>query len=172
MHCFIIAALSIDGFLAENDTQTSTVWTSKEDNQFFRQRTKDAGAIVMGRKTYDTIGRPLPNRLNIVYSSQTPTGQLPENLRYTQQSPRELLAQLEQEGVPELAVCGGSSIYTQFLKAGVVETLYLTIEPILFGQGVKLFNESLGGMRVGLKKVEHLSEQTLLLEYSVQKSFQ
>lgn len=170
MHCFIIAALSADGFLAENDTQTSTTWTSEEDTQFFRERTRQAGVVIMGRKTYETVGRPLPKRLNIIYSTQAPEGELPENVRYTQEDPAVLIDQLKEEGYQEVAVCGGSSIYTQFMKAGVVDTLYLTIEPILFGRGMTLFTQSFGGMKLELKEVKNLSSQTLLLEYSVQKS--
>lgn len=180
MHCFIIAALSADGFLAENNTLTyhqkdqegaislgrKTFWTSKEDGQFFRARTKEAGVVVMGRKTFLQSGKPLPGRLNIIYSRQAPADDLPENLRYTQASPQELLEQLQAEGHQEVAICGGSSIYTQFMKAGVVDTLYLTIEPILFGQGINLFTDPLGGKKLTLQKVSNLSSQTVLLEFS------
>nr|ALG03713.1 thymidylate synthase [uncultured bacterium] len=166
MHCFIIAALSADGFLAEKSNQNSTGWTSAEDTQFFKERTKQAGVVVMGRTTYETVGKPLPGRLNIIYSRQTPGSGLPENLRYTQLAPQELLEQLQAEGHSEVAICGGSSIYTQFMKAGVVDTLYLTIEPILFGQGINLFTEPLGGKKLTLRKVSNLSSQTVLLEFS------
>ncbi len=38
-----------------------------EDLQYFREMTS-GGVIIMGRKTYESIGRPLPNRRNIVIS--------------------------------------------------------------------------------------------------------
>ena len=40
-------------------------WEIKEDLKFFRKKTEDT-AIIMGRATYDSIGRPLPKRKNIV----------------------------------------------------------------------------------------------------------
>ena len=40
-------------------------WEIKEDLKFFREKTEDT-AIIMGRATYDSIGRPLPKRKNIV----------------------------------------------------------------------------------------------------------
>ncbi len=40
-------------------------WRLKEDLAFFK-RTTSGHAIIMGRKTFDSIGRPLPNRRNIV----------------------------------------------------------------------------------------------------------
>ena len=40
-------------------------WEIKEDLKFFRENTEDS-AIIMGRATFDSIGRPLPKRKNIV----------------------------------------------------------------------------------------------------------
>ena len=40
-------------------------WEIKEDLKFFRENTENT-AIIMGRATYDSIGRPLPKRKNIV----------------------------------------------------------------------------------------------------------
>ncbi|MBU1014895.1 dihydrofolate reductase family protein, partial [Patescibacteria group bacterium] len=61
---------------------------------------------------------------------------------------------------------GGSSVYTQFLQARVVDTLYLTYEPVLLGKGIKLLNE---GMELRLKLVsqQKLGEGRMLLEYNV-----
>lgn len=183
MHVFLIAAISIDGQIAEATDQVSTAWTSKEDHKFFVQRTKQAGAMVFGSSTFRTFNRILPGRANIVYTrdveqfrASTPltvvevTGdttelQNTEVLYATSLEPKTLVAVLEKAGVNELAVCGGSSIYAQFVKAGVVQTLYLTLEPIAIGKGVPLFAESVQ-TRLTLKNVTHLSEQTLLLEYS------
>ncbi|MBW7943937.1 dihydrofolate reductase [Patescibacteria group bacterium] len=183
MHVFLIAAISIDGQIAEATDQVSTAWTSKEDHKFFVQRTKQAGAMVFGSSTFRTFNRILPGRANIVYTrdveqfrASTPltvvevTGdttelQNTEVLYATSLEPKTLVAVLEKAGVNELAVCGGSSIYAQFVKAGVVQTLYLTLEPIAIGKGVPLFAESVQ-TRLTLNNVTHLSEQTLLLEYS------
>jgi dihydrofolate reductase len=68
MNVFIIAAISADGLIAKDSDEKSTAWTSKADKKFFSERTKKAGVVVMGRKTFDTIGKPLSERLNIVYS--------------------------------------------------------------------------------------------------------
>ena len=40
-------------------------WDIKEDLKFFKEKTQNS-AIIMGRATFDSIGRPLPNRKNIV----------------------------------------------------------------------------------------------------------
>lgn len=171
MHVFLIAALTADGFIGRSDDHKSTRWTSKEDAAFFQEKTKKAGVVIMGRKTYETIGKPLPGRLNVVYSRQnsaldnSDSGEN-KNLQCTQESPEELLARLEDEGHSEVAICGGASIYTLFLENGLVDTLYLTIEPVLFGDGVKLFNKQLN-KKLQLENQLKLSSQTIVLEYSL-----
>lgn len=174
MNCFIIAALTADGFIGRDAQQTSTHWTSSEDYQWFTQKSKEAGVLVMGRKTYETIGKPLTERVNIIYSRQTSGQNLVENqeqllegqVYYTQLSPEQLLQQLAGMGFEQVAVGGGSSIYTLFMEAGVVDELFLTLEPIIFGQGVSLFSQSL---EVSLELVaqKKLSTQTQLFHYRV-----
>ena len=44
-------------------------WDIKEDLKFFREKTENT-AIIMGRATYDSIGRPLPKRKNIVMTKK------------------------------------------------------------------------------------------------------
>lgn len=168
---FIIVATTVDGFIGQNNDDPSTVWTSPADKKFFIERTKQAGAMVMGQTTYETIGKPLPGRLNIIYSfaadklNASKDSKL-ENLRFTNLPPQQLLQELEQEGHQELAICGGTSIYTMFLKAGLVDTIYLTVEPKLFGQGVKLFGEKLN-IDLGLIGTKKLDNNVVLLTYSV-----
>ena len=54
------------------------------------------------------------------------------------------------------------------MQASLIDTLYLTMEPVVFGEGIKLFNGSIDP-KLSLKSVTNLSEQTVLLEYLVQK---
>jgi len=174
MNCFLIVALTADGFIGRDAAHKSTRWTSKEDAAWFVQKSKAAEVIVMGRATYDTIGGPMTDRVVIVYSKNTVEDSLVKNqaklekgeVYYTQSEPVELLNKIESLGFGEVAVSGGASIYTMFMQAGVVNRLYLTIEPILFGDGVKLFNQDLD-TKLKLETTKQLSEQTLLLEYFV-----
>ena len=148
MKTFIIAALTTDGFIAK-DEKHSAYWTSKADKARFVKLTKEAGVVVMGSTTYTTLPRPLKERVNIVYSRSKTF----EGVEMTQKPPRQLLAELEERGFKSVAICGGSHIYTMFMKAGVVDTLYLTIEPHIFGKGITLFNEEMT-YQLDLKSVQ------------------
>jgi dihydrofolate reductase len=159
LHTFIIAAMTADGYIAR-DAHHLASWTSKEDKKFFVERTKQAGVMVMGSHTYETIGKPMPGRLTIVYSRSKKY----EGVEMTQLEPRALLEDLERRGYKEVAICGGANIYTMFIKAGVVNTLYITVEPVIFGGGIGLFTEKLD-VDLKLASSKKLSDNVVLLEY-------
>ena len=165
MKTFIIAAVSADGYIAKDDKH-SAFWTSKADKARFVKLTKEAGVVIMGSNTYATLPRPLKERVNIVYSRNKTF----EGAETTQKPPRELLADLEARGFKSVAICGGSSIYSMFMKAGVVDTIYLTVEPIIFGKGIGIFNEDML-FHLKLKSVQESAESgSLLIEYQVNHS--
>jgi dihydrofolate reductase len=162
MKVFIIAALSADGYIARDEKHGSLGWTGKEDKRRFVELTKRAGVVVMGSTTYATLQRPLKERVNIVYSKS----KIFEGAETTQKSPAELVAELEARGFKEVAICGGSHIYNLFMKAKVVDKLYLTIEPIVFGAGIRLFSEDML-FHLKLETCGQTEGGALLLEYSV-----
>jgi dihydrofolate reductase len=84
-------------------------WQLPADLAFFK-RTTTGHAIVMGRKTYESIGRPLPQRRNIVLS-RDPSWSAPgvETIR----RPEDLAALPALDGT--VFIIGGAEIYTAFL---------------------------------------------------------
>ncbi len=160
---FIIAAQSLDGFISPLEHTNSMTWTSGADKEFFKKRTNEAGVVVMGRTTFETIGKALPGRRTIVYSTKPIDI---EGIETTSLSPQDLLTKLEEEGVNEVAICGGSSIYTMFFQAGCISTLYITLEPILFGVGIPLMS-NISETNLELLSTTQLGANTLLLEYKI-----
>lgn len=166
MKVTLIAAISADGKIAEKAEQSSLDWTSKEDTKFFIEKTKEAGTVVMGRKTFATINKPLKGR-RVIVLTRDPSKETPmPGVEFSNAEPIALVRQLESEGVAELALAGGASVYGQFLQAGLVTDIYLTVEPILFGGGVPLAQ---GFERVPLKleSIKQLNPQTVVLHYIV-----
>lgn len=169
MKVSLIAAISANGKIAEVEDQKSLDWTSKEDLAFFIQKTKELGVVIMGRKTYNTIGKPLKGRLNIVVTrSLEGKESIPDLLEFTDKAPGEILKDLSSRGYETAALTGGSAIYGLFLEEGLVDELFLTVEPVLFGKGVSLAENF---DRVNLELVSSVSvgEQAVLIHYSVKK---
>jgi len=166
MNVWLIAAMSADGKIAEDSDQTSLDWTSKEDTRFFIDKTKEAGVVIMGRKTFDTIGKPLIGRRIIVMTRQKDLVFEGEGVEYTNLQPENLLHQLSTQGVETVVIAGGSNVYSHFLQQNLVTDVYLTIEPVLFGTGIPL---AAGFDRIDmrLEDVTKLNEQAVLLHYKI-----
>jgi len=168
MKVFIIAASTLDGFIAQFPNQKSTKWTSQQDFQHFIKITQQAGVVILGRVTYDTIGKPLKNRLNIVLTSRPQPSKF-SNLVYTHDSPQKILADLKKQGHQNIAICGGASIYSLFLDNNLIDEIYLTLEPIFFGQGISLFSKPCHQKLKLLDCQKANSQGTLFLHYQVLK---
>jgi dihydrofolate reductase len=167
VHVFAIAIVTANGFIAAHEDQRSLEWTSKEDTRFFVKKTKEAGIVIMGATTFATFQRALPGRRLIVYTNH-PERITAEGVETTTEPPARLLSRLEQEGASSVAIAGGTTIYRMFLEAGLLNELYLSIGPILFGHGVPLIgqtDQTTG--RLQLVDMTHLNDDTLLLHYSI-----
>ena len=72
----IIAAVCKNNGIGKNN---SLPWNSKTDLKFFSKTTKgnNNNAVLMGRKTWESLNKPLINRFNIIISSQKLDDSLP-----------------------------------------------------------------------------------------------
>ena len=164
MRVVLIAAITADGFIGQSDHHTAD-WTGGEDKKEFVRLTKELGVVIMGSNTYATIGRALPGRRNIMYTSR-PTENAIDGVETTDEAPEALIKRLEQQGHSSVAICGGTSIYSQFMEAGLVTELYLMVIPVLFGTGLYLFNTPLS-TQLHLLDSETLSDGVMMLHYVV-----
>ncbi|MBC8210075.1 MAG: type 3 dihydrofolate reductase [Gammaproteobacteria bacterium] len=111
----IIAAMDENRLIGDNNTLP---WHLPADLAFFKRTTLNK-PILMGRKTYESIGRPLPGRKNIIISRDD-TYQIPGC--DTASSIQAALDLVQDE--PEAMLIGGASLYQQTLA--LAETLYIS----------------------------------------------
>lgn len=111
----IIAAIGKNRELGKDN---DLIWHLPNDLKFFKQVTSNH-AIIMGRKTFDSLPRMLPNRKHIVLTRS-------ENLPNEVEVYKELKQLLERykDSPDEIFIIGGASIYEQFLEHS--DKLYLT----------------------------------------------
>ena len=169
MKTILMMAITLDGKIAKHTTHPAT-WTSKADKKIFVEATKKAGVIIMGKTTYDTIGKPLPNRLNIVMDFKVDKSKnIPDSLEYTNLQPKELLKDLAQRGFKQVILGGGATINGLFLSQGLIDEIWLTIEPKVFGQGLSLFKGAEVDLALELIEVKHLDKHVIQVKYKVKK---
>lgn len=118
----VIVAAAENGVIGRGN---ALPWHLPEDLRYFRRVTMGK-PLVMGRRTFESIGRPLPGRTNIVIS---------RNPRFRAEGTR-VVASLDDalqlardialaDGVDELLVIGGAEIYAQAIPRA--DRLYLTL---------------------------------------------
>lgn len=111
----IIVAISLNNAIGRNN---QLLWHIGEDLKYFKKVTS-GHTIIMGRKTWESLGRPLPNRRNIVISRSQKAIEGAEVFP----SIEDALAACNTEG--EVFIIGGGEIYKQTLP--IANRLYLTI---------------------------------------------
>ena len=100
------------------------LWHLPNDLKFFK-KTTSGHSIIMGRKTYDSIGKPLPNRRNIVITRQK---DLHIDGAEVYSSLTEALEHTKNE--TEVFIIGGAEIYKQSLS--LASKIYLTLVHHIF----------------------------------------
>ncbi len=159
--------MTLDGRIAK-DHNHFTNWTSPEDKTFMRALLARCDVIVVGHNTYKTAQKPLSKRNCIVLtrSVNEPKRSLP-NLLFCNPEKTNLAGLISSLGHHRVAVLGGTQTYTYFLKHNLLDDLYLTIEPVVFGTGLPLFEGTFNIRRLRLVSTRKLNTTgTLLLHYS------
>ena len=117
----VIVAVAENGVVGKNN---ALPWYLPEDLKYFK-RTTLGKPIVMGRKTFESIGRPLPGRTNIVISANP--DYFAEGVRVVS-ALEEALGLAEDialiDGSDELMVIGGATIYAAAIP--LADRLYVT----------------------------------------------
>ena len=106
MKITIVAAIASNDVIGQKN---SLPWDIPEDLKRFKQLTS-GHTILMGRKTFDSIGRPLPNRTNIVMTKDTNYQKEGVEIVFDEKEALNLIKDLNQE----VFIIGGSKIYELF----------------------------------------------------------
>ena len=132
MNCKIklIVAMS-DNYIIGNNNKL--LWDIKEDMKLFKETTKNS-IVVMGRKTYESIGKPLENRINVILTKDHEfVGTLnaedifiTNNLRIYN-SFNQLYKKLNELSENDTVfVIGGRQLYKQFLDKSLIDEMFIS----------------------------------------------
>lgn len=108
---YLVVAFDEQHLIGKKDSPNGMPWHIPEDLQHFKALTIDK-TILMGRTTFEAIGRPLPKRKTIVVSGKRVSYPF-ENVEVK----NDLIAVIGEykEAKRDLYICGGASIYKQSL---------------------------------------------------------
>tara|TARA_B100000315_G_scaffold78351_1_gene71683 strand:- start:221 stop:706 length:486 start_codon:yes stop_codon:yes gene_type:complete len=113
-----IAAVTVNGYIARHSRE-KTLWS--KDLPLFKKQTKNC-AVIMGSNTHKTLSDGLPGREMIIVNRTD--------------NPVDILRRIDQK---RCFVIGGGKTYSKF--SSYLTHLYLTIHPLVFKRGIRLFTK-------------------------------
>lgn len=163
MKLILLMAMTADGIIAR-DSRHFPDWTGTADKRMFKKMTMDAGVVIMGRRTFQTIGKALPRRLNIVMTRYPEKQVSADNLIFTNDAPGQLLKKISQQGYQKAILAGGATINSLFMRENLIDEMVITVIPKLFGQGISMFAEMVD-QRITLSHSYEIEPGVLVLHY-------
>src|SRR6266487_3314218 len=109
MKIILHMAISVDGFVAKKDGDSD--WVSPIDEELFQQRCREAGCVIVGRKTYQQYKGeiyPVKGATTIVLT-KGPRKTIEENVLFAS-SPQEALTFAPKKGFHSIVVAGGAIV--------------------------------------------------------------
>lgn len=174
MRIILVFVSTLDGKITRWGDPKVSSWTSPEDRNYFRKTWNEAPLIVMGSNTFlaEKLGT-LRDHLIVVmtrHASSYLDKEVIGRLEFSDETPGQLAARFEKENFPAMLVVGGAQVATSFLKEGLIDEIWLTIEPKIFGKGGNFVTEMELDVELRLISCEQVNpEGTLITKYKVLK---
>ena len=158
-------AATVDGRISLTKNKLPD-WTSEEDWRFFQKSLVCFDAFVVGRNTYESAAKRLQKRNTYVLSSRPKTILRQENVTFVNPD-RVNLAQLFRK-YKNVAVLGGGAVYRYMAEQKLLDEIYVTFEPLVFGRGKEMFAGGTKTIKLCLLSIRKLNKKgTLLLHYRI-----
>jgi dihydrofolate reductase len=160
MRITLVVACSIDGYITDEQRTLPTTWTSQEDAAHFKQLLEKFPLQVMGRSTYESHKpRPIEGVLKVILTHNVDAYNICEkngSVEFRNFKAKDFVAHYKK--FSSCLVLGGSYVYTDFLEAGLVDEVFLTVEPIKLDSGIPFLLSKKTLEEYGM----HLKSSTLL----------
>ena len=174
MKVILIFVTNLDGKVTKWGDPHVFRWSSPEDQAYFKKTWKESPLVIMGSGTfdYDPV-KPDPNKL-LVIMTRTPEEYtkyvVPGQLEFSNETPTQLVERYKAAGYKQMLMVGGAHVATSFFKEQLIDEVWLTLEPKIFGKGGNFVVEQ--ELDVELKRIslETVNERgTMIMKYEVIK---
>jgi dihydrofolate reductase len=167
----LFIAASLDGYIA--DASGKVDWLEGQEEQtempdVYGEFIKEVDTVIMGWNTYHQIVTELsPDEW--VYKGLTSyvithrTVCSTEEIRFTDENPRELVRRLQKENGKSIWICGGANLIGQLIQENLIDRYYITVIPILLGRGIRLFPSGKQEIKLRLESVQNYNGITDLV---------
>jgi len=154
----LFIAMSLDGYIA--DINGGTGWLEGQepggnDLVSYEEFVQDVDTVVMGANTYRRIVTELspgewayPDLTSYIITHTLK--QSTDGIRFTDESPCQLVNRLRGEAGKDIWICGGASVVGQLTREDLIDRYYINVIPVILGNGIRLFAPSGKGRKLKL----------------------
>lgn len=168
MKVILYMATTANGYVAKENDDTS--WIPVGEWNSYSAMVKKTGNLVIGHRTYDILTKQPEfaelSEIKIVIVSSNDFQTLSPN-HLIVKTPREALSILND--FEEVIVAGGGNLNASFMRENLIDEIYLDMEPIILGKGIKLFADSNFETKLELLELKNISKDEIQLHYKVLK---
>ena len=163
-------ASSLDGYIAKPNDDLSFLSRVQQEGQDYgyAEFIDNVDTVILGRKTYDWVMKQVKEfphaQLDSYIITRTPRQDI-GNIKFYTGNLKELVLRLKHERGKNIFIDGGAEIVTELLKEKLIDQIYLSIVPILLGDGVRLFKDGLPEQNLRLINSKQFETGLIQLQY-------
>jgi dihydrofolate reductase len=163
-------AITLDGFIADLNGECYS-WISDEDEVNYEQTVKEAGCLLIGRKTYDQYKDDYPLKSGATTFVYTHDKNYHDQgkIKFVAGSPKEALEQIANDGFKEVVIGGGGEVNGVFAEAGFIDEIIVSIYNVTLGEGIPLFGSYKPRLQLKLLTTSNELEGIVKNHYTVEK---
>ena len=174
MKTILIFVSTLDGKVTKWSEPKVSLWSSHQDQDYYKKIWDESRLIVMGSKTFNAEKFSPSTRHQIIVMTSHPDEykslEIPGQIEFTNETPVEIISRFSIKGHQQMLIVGGPHIATSFLKEQLIDELWLTIEPKIFGTGDNFATDAKLDISLRLIHNEKVNDQgTLITKYAVLK---
>jgi len=176
MKVILVMVATINGKTTKGNIPGTTDLASIEDQEYFFQTLAENNLLIMGSKTYEAARLDMKltaDRLRVILTSNPDKYKKyfrEGELEFSSLPLHNLLESLEKRGFNQAILLGGERTNTDFLREKLVDEIWLTLEPKIFGEGNELLSTTDVAIDLELLSIDRLNTRgTMLLKYAVRR---
>jgi dihydrofolate reductase len=183
----VIVQTSLDGFVAGLNGEFDKFIGGEENLEFVCSITDDADAILLGRVSYELLNKHWPH-------VEHKTGATANEIKYSRwynSVPKYVLSttlantadtyvisknlqteinRMKQQQGKTILVFGSPTAVQSLLDLGLVDSFWMIVHPVIFGEGIPLFRDRKNTIKLDLAASKRLSNGTLCNQYFINKN--
>jgi len=165
-------SMSVNGFIARENRDED--FLSEDNYETFVGLANQSGAAIWGRRTHETMrayGKEAFDKIENVKKiviSRDDDFKIEDGFDLAK-SPKEAIEKLEDQGLKEVILTGGSNLNSSFAKENLIDEVIFNLQAVIISKGLPVFYPENFDLDLTLKETKKISDQIFQLHYIVNK---